>query len=36
MNYNNELEIKFEKIVSFVDSTLSDFSKEERELYEKI
>jgi hypothetical protein len=35
MNYNNELEIKFEKIVSFVDSTLSDFSKEERELYEK-
>ena len=35
MNYNNELNVKFEKIVSFVDSTLSNLSNEERELYEK-
>jgi hypothetical protein len=36
MNYNNELENKFDEIVKFVNLTLSNFSKEERELYEKI
>ena len=35
MNNNNELENKFEQIVKFVDLTLSNFSKDEKELYEK-
>jgi hypothetical protein len=35
MNYINELENKFEEIVKFVDLTISNFSKEEKEIYDK-